>query len=46
MNKILLLSESSLKQLSNLGSNLDGLYLYPALCLAQDVDLTNIIGSA
>lgn len=46
MNKILLISESTLKKLSNLGANLDGLYLYPSICLAQDVDLTNIIGPA
>ena len=46
MNKILLISESTLKKLSNLGANLDGLYLYPSICLAQDVDLTNLIGNA
>ena len=46
MNKILLISESTLKKLSNLGANLDGLYLYPSICLAQDVDLTNLIGPA
>jgi hypothetical protein len=45
-NKILLISEDSLKKQSSLGSNLDGVYLYPSICLAQDLDLTNIIGPA
>lgn len=43
-NKILLISEDTLKKQSSLGSNLDGVYLYPSICLAQDLDLTNIIG--
>lgn len=45
-NKILLISEDTLKKLSILGQNLDGVYLYPSICLAQDLDLTNIIGPA
>jgi hypothetical protein len=43
-NKILLISEETLKKQSILGSNLDGVYLYPSICLAQDLDLTNILG--
>ncbi len=46
MEKILLISEQTLKQLSPLSPNMDGVYLYPSICLAQDLDLTNIIGSA
>lgn len=46
MEKILLISENTLKQLSPLSANLDGVYLYPSICLAQDLDLTNIIGPA
>lgn len=46
MDKILLISENTLKKLSPLSSNLDGVYLYPTICLAQDLDLTNIIGPA
>lgn len=45
-NKILLISEDTLKKQSSLGTNLDGVYLYPSICLAQDLDLTNIIGPA
>lgn len=45
-NKILLISEETLKKQSVLGSNLDGVYLYPSICLAQDLDLTNILGPA
>lgn len=45
-NKILLISEDTLKKQSILGTNLDGVYLYPSICLAQDLDLTNIIGPA
>ena len=45
-NKILLISEDTLKKQSSLGANLDGVYLYPSICLAQDLDLTNIIGPA
>lgn len=44
MEKILLISEETLKKQSILGSNLDGVYLYPSICLAQDLDLTNLIG--
>lgn len=46
MDKVLLISEETLKKQSLLGANLDGIYLYPAICLAQDLDLTNIIGPA
>ena len=46
MDKVLLISEETLKKQSLLGSNLDGIYLYPSICLAQDLDLTNIIGPA
>lgn len=46
MNKTLLISEDTLKKLSSLGNNLDGIYLYPSICLAQDLDLTSIIGPA
>lgn len=46
MEKVLLISEETLKKQSLLGTNLDGVYLYPAICLAQDLDLTNIIGPA
>lgn len=45
-NKILLINEDTLKKQSSLGANLDGVYLYPSICLAQDLDLTNIIGPA
>lgn len=45
-NKTLLISEDTLKKLSVLGQNLDGVYIYPSICLAQDLDLTNIIGPA
>lgn len=46
MDKILLISEETLKKQSLLGANLDGVYVYPTICLAQDLDLTHIIGPA
>lgn len=46
MDKVFLISEKTLKEQSLLGANLDGVYVYPTIALAQDLDLTHIIGSA
>ena len=46
MDKVLLISVETLKKQSLLGANLDGVYIYPCIVLAQDLDLTNIIGPA
>lgn len=44
MDKVLLISVETLKKQSLLGANLDGVYIYPCIVLAQDLDLTHIIG--
>ena len=44
MNKVLLISEDTLKTYTLISENLDGKYILPAIQLAQDVDLTYLIG--
>lgn len=46
MNKVLLLSETTLKKYSNLSDNTDGKYIQTAIQTTQDIDLQNIIGPA
>lgn len=44
--KIFILSEKRLKENTIIGDNVDTKYLYPALQLAQEISLVEIIGSA
>ena len=46
MNKVLLLSETTLKKYSNISDNTDGKYIQTAIQATQDIDLQNIIGPA
>lgn len=42
--KILLISEETLKSYTLINDNLDGKYLLPSIQLAQEIDLENLIG--
>lgn len=44
MEKVLLISESTLKKYTIINSNISGIYLTPAIQMAQSVDLENAIG--
>lgn len=44
MNKVLLISEKTLKKYTLINDNVDGMYILPAIQMAQDVDLDTIIG--
>lgn len=44
MNKVLLISEETLKTYSLVNDNIDGKYLLPAIQTAQDIDLETLIG--
>ena len=46
MNKVLLLSETTLKKYSNISDNTAGKYIQTAIQATQDIDLQNIIGPA
>lgn len=46
MSKVLLISESTLKKYTLINDNMDGVYLLPAIQMAQEVDLDNAIGTA
>lgn len=46
MNKVLLISEETLKTYSLVNDNIDGKYLLPAIQSAQDIDLETLIGKA
>lgn len=46
MNKVLLISEETLKTYSLVNDNIDGKYLLPAIQTAQDIDLETLIGKA
>jgi hypothetical protein len=45
MNNILLISEQTLKKYTLINDNMDGVYLLPAIQMAQDIDLDNAIGT-
>lgn len=45
MKNILLISEVTLKKYTLINDNIDGVYLLPAIQMAQDVDLDNAIGT-
>lgn len=44
MNNVLLISEKTLKEHTLINSNVDGIYILPAIRMAQDVDLDTAIG--
>lgn len=44
MNNTLLISESTLKKYTLINDNISGIYILPAIKMAQDVDLDNAIG--
>lgn len=46
MEKVLLISEATLKKYTLINDNVDGMYILPAIQSAQDVDLDTIIGTA
>lgn len=46
MNKVLLISEETLKTYSLVNDNIDGKYLLPSIQTAQDIDLETLIGKA
>lgn len=46
MNKVLLISEETLKTYSLVNDNVDGKYILPAIQTAQDIDLETLIGKA
>lgn len=44
INKVLLISEQTLKKYTLINDNVDGMYILPAIQSAQDIDLDTIIG--
>jgi hypothetical protein len=44
MAKVFLISEQTIKQHTLINDNVDGVYLAPAIEMAQDIDLTSLIG--
>jgi hypothetical protein len=46
METVLLISEATLKSYSLINDNVDGMYLFPAIQSAQDIDLDTVIGTA
>lgn len=46
MNKVLLISEETLKTYTLVNENVDGKYILPAIQTAQDIDLETLIGKA
>ena len=46
MNKVLLISEQTLKTYTLVNDNVDGKYILPAIQTAQDIDLETLIGKA
>lgn len=46
MNKVLLISEETLKTYTLVNDNVDGKYILPAIQTAQDIDLETLIGKA
>lgn len=46
MNRVLLISEETLKTYTLVNENVDGKYILPAIQTAQDIDLETIIGKA
>lgn len=46
MNKVLLISEQTLKTYTLVGDNVDGKYILPAIQTAQDIDLETLIGKS
>ena len=45
MNNVLLISEDYIKSVTNISDNINGNYLLPAIQLAQDIELTETIGT-
>jgi hypothetical protein len=45
MNNVLLISEQTLKKYTLINDNMDGVYILPAIQMAQDIDLDNAIGT-
>lgn len=45
MKNVLLISETTLKKYTLINDNLDGVYLLPAIQMAQNLDLDNAIGT-
>ena len=45
MNKVLLISEKTIKKYTLINDNIDGEYLLPAIQMSQDVDLDTTIGT-
>lgn len=43
-NNVLLISESTLKEYTIINDNVQGVYIMPAIRMAQDVDLSTVIG--
>lgn len=46
MNKVLLISENTLKTYTLVNDNVDGKYILPAIQTAQDIDLETLIGKS
>lgn len=44
MAKVFLISEQTIKQRTLVNDNVDGLYIKPMIEMAQDIDLTSLIG--
>ena len=45
MNNVLLISEQTLKKYTLINDNMDGVYILPAIQMAQNIDLDNAIGT-
>lgn len=45
MKNVLLISESTLKKYTLINDNMDGVYILPAIQMAQDIDLDTAIGT-
>lgn len=44
MSKVFLISEQTLKKYTLINDNIDGVYIAPAIQMAQEIDLTSLIG--
>lgn len=44
MSKVFLISEQTLKKYTLINDNVDGVYIAPAIQMAQEIDLTSLIG--
>ena len=45
MKNVLLISEATLKKYTLINDNMDGVYILPAIQMAQDIDLDTAIGT-